>query len=63
MAGKGNSFYCLTENKVTGVQTAFGTRFNANAVILTNGTFLNGLMHIGFNNIKGGEEVIRLQQV
>jgi tRNA uridine 5-carboxymethylaminomethyl modification enzyme len=34
--------------------TAFGTRFLASAVILTNGTFLNGLMHIGFSNIKGG---------
>ncbi len=42
------------ENKVTGVQTAFGTIFNADAVILTNGTFLNGLMHIGFSNITGG---------
>ena len=28
--------------------------FMAKAVILTNGTFLNGLMHVGFKNIKGG---------
>lgn len=41
-------------NKVTGVETSFGTKFFAKAVILTNGTFLNGLMHIGFKNIKGG---------
>jgi len=40
--------------KVVGVQTAFGTRFMSSAVILTNGTFLNGLMHIGFSKIKGG---------
>lgn len=40
--------------KVVGVQTAFGTRFMSRAVILTNGTFLNGLMHIGFSKIKGG---------
>ncbi len=37
-----------------GVQTSFGTKFFSEAVILTNGTFLNGLMHIGFSNIKGG---------
>ena len=39
---------------VKGVETAFGTRFYSKAVILTNGTFLNGLMHVGFRNIKGG---------
>jgi tRNA uridine 5-carboxymethylaminomethyl modification enzyme len=37
-----------------GVQTNFGNRFIAKAVILTNGTFLNGLMHVGFNRISGG---------
>lgn len=40
--------------KVIGVETSFGTRFFSKAVILTNGTFLNGLMHVGFRNIKGG---------
>jgi tRNA uridine 5-carboxymethylaminomethyl modification enzyme len=45
----------LIEGKrVVGVETSFGTRFKGKAVILTNGTFLNGLMHIGFKNIKGG---------
>jgi len=44
----------LEDNKVIGVQTAFGTKFFSDAVILTNGTFLNGLMHIGFSRIKGG---------
>jgi tRNA uridine 5-carboxymethylaminomethyl modification enzyme len=40
--------------KAIGVETSFGNRFYARAVILTNGTFLNGLMHVGFKNIKGG---------
>jgi tRNA uridine 5-carboxymethylaminomethyl modification enzyme len=44
----------LNGDKVTGVETSFGTKFYAKAVILTNGTFLNGLMHVGFKNIKGG---------
>jgi tRNA uridine 5-carboxymethylaminomethyl modification enzyme len=44
----------LKDNKVVGIETAFGTRFKAKSVILTNGTFLNGLMHVGFKNIKGG---------
>ena len=44
-----------TENKkVTGVVTALGVEFKAKAVILTNGTFLNGLMHVGRNNMAGG---------
>jgi len=45
----------ITEKgKVTGVETSFGTKFTGKAVILTNGTFLNGLMHVGFSNIAGG---------
>ena len=44
----------LEGNRATGVETAFGTSFMADAVILTNGTFLNGLMHVGFRNVKGG---------
>ena len=40
--------------RAVGVETSFGNRFFASAVILTNGTFLNGLMHVGFKNIKGG---------
>ncbi|MFO7620743.1 MAG: tRNA uridine-5-carboxymethylaminomethyl(34) synthesis enzyme MnmG [Bacteroidales bacterium] len=39
---------------VEGVETTFGTKFYASAVILTNGTFLNALMHVGFNRITGG---------
>ncbi|MFN8241980.1 MAG: tRNA uridine-5-carboxymethylaminomethyl(34) synthesis enzyme MnmG [Bacteroidales bacterium] len=41
-------------DRVTGVETSFGTIFRAGAVILTNGTFLNGLMHVGFRNFTGG---------
>jgi tRNA uridine 5-carboxymethylaminomethyl modification enzyme len=44
----------LNEGVVLGVETSFGTKFYGKAVILTNGTFLNGLMHIGFSNVKGG---------
>lgn len=41
-------------NSVEGVQTKMGMSFYAPAVILTNGTFLNGLMHVGKNQTKGG---------
>lgn len=45
----------LIENKkVVGVETVFGTKFLGKAVILTNGTFLNGLIHVGFRNVRGG---------
>ena len=44
----------IEKSKAIGVETSFGTKFYAKAIILTNGTFLNGLMHIGFKNIKGG---------
>lgn len=45
----------LIENdEVRGVHTALGVDFKAKAVVLTAGTFLNGLMHIGRVQIKGG---------
>ena len=40
--------------RVTGVETALGMKFTARAVVLTNGTFLNGLMHIGRVQLAGG---------
>lgn len=40
--------------KVEGVITGMGLEFRAKAVILTNGTFLNGIIHIGENNLGGG---------
>jgi len=39
---------------VTGVKTALGAVFNARSVVLTNGTFLNGLMHVGRTMVEGG---------
>jgi tRNA uridine 5-carboxymethylaminomethyl modification enzyme len=41
-------------NKVLGVVTDLGLKFYAGSVILTNGTFLNGLLHFGKNQITGG---------
>ena len=37
---------------VAGVRTALGVEFRARSVVLANGTFLNGLMHIGRTQIK-----------
>lgn len=44
----------VQNNAVKGVETAFGERFGGNAVILTTGTFLNGLIHIGLTHFDGG---------
>ncbi len=41
-------------NKISGVVTSIGTKFYSKSVILTNGTFLNGLIHIGEKNYGGG---------
>ena len=44
----------LDGNTVCGVKTYMGVEFHAKSVVLTNGTFLNGLMHIGRTQIRGG---------
>ena len=44
----------IKDNKVCGVRTALGVEMAAQAVVLTNGTFLNGLMHCGKTQIPGG---------
>ncbi len=45
----------IMENKtVAGVKTKIGIEFKSKSVILTNGTFLNGLMHIGSAKMQGG---------
>ena len=44
----------IEDGAVKGVKTAFGVTFNAKAVILTAGTFLNGLMHVGSVQVEGG---------
>ena len=40
--------------RVVGVKTIWGAEFRAPCVVLTAGTFLNGLMHIGRRMVKGG---------
>jgi len=42
------------KGRVIGVQTSMGVEFYAKTVIVTTGTFLRGLMHIGENQNKGG---------
>jgi tRNA uridine 5-carboxymethylaminomethyl modification enzyme len=42
------------KGKVTGVLTSLGHQIKAKAVILTNGTFLNGIIHIGEKRFGGG---------
>jgi len=42
------------DNKVKGVKTKIGITFESKTVVLTNGTFLNGLMHIGSSKMEGG---------
>ena len=44
----------IDNGRIAGVVTAMGVEFKAKSVVLTNGTFLNGLMHIGRTQIKGG---------
>ncbi len=44
----------INDMRVEGVRTVEGAEFRANAVVLTAGTFLNGLMHIGRTMFAGG---------
>lgn len=44
----------LEGDKVVGAVTQIGLKFNAKAVVLTAGTFLNGLVHIGLQNYTAG---------
>ncbi len=44
----------IDEDRVMGVETSLGTRFMSKAVILTTGTFLNGIMHVGLKTVSGG---------
>jgi tRNA uridine 5-carboxymethylaminomethyl modification enzyme len=44
----------LEQNLVVGVETEIGVQFRAKAVIITSGTFLNGLMHFGKAKVDGG---------
>jgi len=44
----------IENNRIKGVKTQLGVEFKSRAVILTNGTFLNGLQHFGRTQIHGG---------
>ena len=44
----------IEKNRIVGVKTSLGIEVKAKTVVLTNGTFLNGLIHIGEKNFGGG---------
>ena len=44
----------IENNKVVGVKTSLGINIKSKSVVLTNGTFLNGLIHIGEKQFGGG---------
>ena len=44
----------VENNRIKGIKTSLGITIYAKAVVLTNGTFLNGLIHIGEKQIGGG---------
>lgn len=44
----------LKDGRINGVKTSLGIEINSKAVVLTNGTFLNGIIHIGEKNFGGG---------
>ena len=44
----------VKKERIIGVVTSLGIKIHARAVVLTNGTFLNGLIHIGEKNYGGG---------
>ncbi|MDA0177943.1 tRNA uridine-5-carboxymethylaminomethyl(34) synthesis enzyme MnmG [Mesoflavibacter profundi] len=44
----------VNDGKVEGVVTSLGVKIKSKTVVLTNGTFLNGLIHIGDKNFGGG---------
>ena len=44
----------VSDGTVHGVKTALGLQFEASTVVLTSGTFMNGLIHVGDQNFGGG---------
>lgn len=44
----------VKDNRVCGVKTGMGIEFHSKSVVLTNGTFLNGIIHIGQKQFGGG---------
>lgn len=52
---QGNAVRILVENdQVTGVETNLGLRYRARSVIVTTGTFMRGLLHVGLQQTSGG---------
>ena len=52
---QGNAVRILTgENGACGVQTNLGLQVNGRSVVITTGTFMRGLLHVGMNNQVGG---------
>ena len=52
---QGNVARILEEGgKVTGIETTLGVRIHARSVVVTTGTFLRGLLHVGLRNQSGG---------
>jgi tRNA uridine 5-carboxymethylaminomethyl modification enzyme len=49
----------VKDGRVKGVRTSLGLEINSKSVVLTNGTFLNGLIHIGNKNFGGGRAAER----
>ncbi len=49
----------VKDGRVTGIRTAMGLEIHSKSVILTNGTFLNGLIHIGEKQFGGGRAAER----
>ena len=44
----------MNGDRVAGVVTQLGIRFRGDAVVLTTGTFLSGLIHVGLQNYQAG---------
>ncbi len=53
-AGKVESVLRNAQGIITGVVTADGITYNASCIVLTTGTFLNGLVHVGKTNFPAG---------
>ena len=49
----------VEENKIIGIKTSLGFEIKAKSVVLTNGTFLNGLIHMGEKQFGGGRAAER----
>ena len=44
----------MADGRADGVETNLGVRYNGRAVVITTGTFMRGLLHVGFQNQAGG---------